>query len=373
MKKLMAIISVALWAAACRPGGGTVERRMEAGVEVVLNRKDPFRSSRDGPFALEEVTRIDTEREARMPEILGFDVDSAGDIFVLGWYIGEGGFILKFDADGRFLKSFGRKGQGPGEFENPHHIAVGSNDRLLITDLARGLVSEFAKDGTYVGTQPLEKAVRIGAGPRDTWIAQSVDQKLEMDKIQMTWSARLLDSTLNEIKELDSLRVGMSGSDFRFPEPLLCWSASSDQAFVADEGHGYEIRVFRSDGTLQRLIRKESAPVRVSDEFKAKILKPLPEPMHKAAHFADFHTPYQSLVASDDGRLLVMTFEPGDRPGEFLFDVFDKDGAWIGRKSLNAHVWEGHLWIRIRGRRFYCLQEKPNGFKEIAVSRIRWK
>jgi hypothetical protein len=194
-----------------------------------------------------------------------------------------------------------------------------------------------------------------------------------MDKVQMTWSARLLDSTFDEIKELDSLKVGMSGSDFRFPEPLLCWSASSDQAFVTDEGRGYEIRIFGPDGTLERMIRKESEPVRISDEFKAKTLKPLPEPMHKNAHFPDFHTPYQSLVASNDGRLLVMTYEPGERPGEFLFDIFDKDGALIGRKSLKAHVWEGYLWIKIRGDRFYCLREKPDGFKEIAVSRIDWK
>jgi len=159
----------------------------------------------------------------------------------------------------------------------------------------------------------------------------------------------------------------------RFPEPLLCWSASSDQAFVANENHGYEIRIFGPDGTLKRMIRKESTPLPISDEFKAKILKPLPEPMHKNAHFPDFHTPYQSLVASDDGRLLVMTFEPGDRPGEYLFDVFDKDGVLIGRKSMVAHVWEGHLWIKIRGGRFYCLREKPNGFKEIAISRIIWK
>jgi len=63
----------------------------------------------------------------------------------------------------------------------------------------------------------------------------TADQKYDMDKIHMTWSARLLDSTFKEIKELDSLKDEMSRSVFHFPEPLLCWSASSDQAFVANE------------------------------------------------------------------------------------------------------------------------------------------
>ena len=373
MKKLTAALLVVLWAAACGPGRSPAERSMEGGVEVVFNRAQPFRSGQEGPFALEEVMRIDAETETRIPEILGFEVDAAGEVFVLRWYVGEGDFVVKFDAGGRFLKSFGRKGQGPGELENPHHIALGRDDRLLISDLGRRLISEFDKDGAFVGTHPLGQAVRAGAGPGDTWITQAVDQKIDMDKQQMTWSARLLDSMFKEIKELDSLKVLMSRSDFPFPEPLLCWSASSDRAFVANEAHGYEIRIFGPDGRLERMIRKESAPVPISDEFKAKALKPLPEPMWKAIHFPEYHTPYQSLAASDDGRLLVMTFEPGDRPGEFLFDVFDKDGALIGRKSLNGHVWEGHLWIKIRGGRFYCLREKPNGFKEIAVSRITWK
>jgi len=373
MKKLTAALSVVLWATACGPGRSPAKRTMEGGVEVVFNRAEPFRSGQDGPFALEEIMRIDSEKETRIPDIFGFDVDAAGKVFVLRWYIGEGDFVVKFDAGGRFLKSFGRKGQGPGELENPHHIALGRDDRLLITDLGRGLVTEFDKDGTFIGTHPLERASRAGPGPGDTWITLAIDQKYEMDKIQMTWSARLLDSTFKEIRELDSLKAQMSRSDFRFPEPLLCWSASSDRAFVANEGHGYEIRIFGPDGTFERMVRKESAPVPISDEFKAKMLKPMPEEMRKAVQFPEFHTPFQSLVASDDGRLLVMTFEPGDRPGEFLFDVFDKDGALIGRKSLNAHVWEGHLWVKIRGGRFYCLREKPNGFKEIAVSRITWK
>ena len=373
MKKLTAVLSVALWAAACGPGRSPAERTREGGVEVVFNRAEPFRSGQDGPFALEEVMRIDTETEARIPDIFGFEVDAAGEVFVLREYRGEGNFVFKFDAGGRFLKSFGRKGQGPGELENPHHIALGRDDRLLISDLGRSLVTEFDKDGTFIGTHPLERAIRAGAGPGDTWITQMVDQNFEAGNLLMTWSARLLDTTFKEIKELDSLKVEMSRSDWRFPEPLLCWSASSDRAFVANEGHGYEIRIFGPDGTLERMVRKESTPVPISDEFKAKMLKPMPEPMRKTVQFPEFHTPFQSLAASDDGRLLVMTFEPGDTPGEFLFDVFDKDGALTGRKSLNAHVWEGHLWVKIRGGRFYCLREKPNGFREIAVSRITWK
>ena len=94
--------------------------------------------------------------------------------------------------------------------------------------------------------------------------------------------------------------------------------------------------------------------------------------MRKAVNFPESHTPFQSLAAADDGKLFVATFEAGDRPGEYIFDVFDEDGGLMGRTSLPAVVWEGHLWAKILSGRLYSLREKPNGFKEIAVSLIHW-
>ena len=101
-------------------------------------------------------------------------------------------------------------------------------------------------------------------------------------------------------------------------------------------------------------------------------MKQLPEPLRKAVQFPLVHTPFQALAASDDGRLFVATFEPGDQPGAFLFDIFDRDGVLTGRVSLRAFIWEGHLWMKIASGMIYSLTEKPNGFKEIVVSRIRW-
>ena len=56
-----------------------------------------------------------------------YEVDSEENIFVL-----DGGNcrIQKFDREGRFLQSFGRKGQGPGEFEQPRSIYLDKNNRI---------------------------------------------------------------------------------------------------------------------------------------------------------------------------------------------------------------------------------------------------
>lgn len=362
---------IVLWAAACGPSPSAVERTREDGVEVVLNPSIPYRAGQTGPFSLDEIFRIDSETETRIGDILGFEVSAAGDVFILRQNIGGGDFVFKYDGNGRSLKAFGRKGQGPGELQNPHHIAMGKKDRLLISDLGR--VLEYDREGSFLRAYPLDFAARVTAGPGETWIAKNVEQQFRGDKQTMTWSARLLDSRFVKLRELDSLTAEVGLSNLRFPEPLLCWSASKDRIFVANENRAYDIRVYDADGMLKRRIKKEYAAVPVSGEFKARALKPLPEPMRKAVNFPESHTPFQSLAAADDGKLFVATFEAGDRPGESIFDVFAEDGGLMGRKSLPAVVWEGHLWAKILSGRLYSLREKPNGFKEIVVFRIVWK
>jgi len=90
-------------------------------------------------------------------------------------------------------------------------------------------------------------------------------------------------------------------------------------------------------------------------------------------YFLKFHPPIQNLVAGEDGLLLVSTFEEGENPEEFMFDIFNEEGVFIGRKSLNIWIWEGHIWARIKACKFYVLREKESGYKELAVYNMIWK
>ena len=258
---------IVLWTAACGPSPSAVERTREDGVEVVLNHSIPYRAGQTGPFSLAEIFRIDSETETRIGDILGFEVNAAGDIFILRQNIGGGDFIFKYDGNGRYLKAFGRKGQGPGELQNPRHITMGKNDRLLISDTGR--VFEYDDEGTFLHAYPLDFAVRVTAGPGETWIAQNVEQQFRGDKQTMTWSADLLDSRFVKLRELDSLTAEISLSNLRFPEPLLCWSASTDRIFIANEDRAYDVRMYDRDGMLKRRIKKEYTAVPLSDRIQS--------------------------------------------------------------------------------------------------------
>ena len=78
-------------------------------------------------------------------------VNSAGDVFIVdghGQHIGDR--VLKFTNDGKFIKSWGKTGTGPGEFSGPHAFAIDAKNRLLVADRGNKRIQLFDMDGKYL-------------------------------------------------------------------------------------------------------------------------------------------------------------------------------------------------------------------------------
>ncbi|MGB8612683.1 MAG: peptidyl-alpha-hydroxyglycine alpha-amidating lyase family protein [Pseudolabrys sp.] len=71
-----------------------------------------------------------------------------GDIFVSqGHGARPTDRILKFSKDGKFIKSWGKRGNGPGEFDTPHQLAMDSTGRLFVADRVNNRIQIFDQDG----------------------------------------------------------------------------------------------------------------------------------------------------------------------------------------------------------------------------------
>jgi len=55
--------------------------------------------------------------------------------------------VMKFDAKGKFLKTWGEKGKEPGQFDLPHSIAVGPDKRVYVCDRYNWRIQIFDSDG----------------------------------------------------------------------------------------------------------------------------------------------------------------------------------------------------------------------------------
>lgn len=73
--------------------------------------------------------------------------DSNDDIFVSDGI--RNARVAKFDKNGVFIKSWGERGSGPGEFETPHSIAVDSQGDVYVADQGNRRIQVFDNDGKF--------------------------------------------------------------------------------------------------------------------------------------------------------------------------------------------------------------------------------
>lgn len=82
-------------------------------------------------------------------------IASNGDIFVADGHTGGGtavgnARIVRFDKNGKFIKTWGKKGMGPGEFDVPHTLALDSRGRLFVGDRQNNRLQIFDQDGKFI-------------------------------------------------------------------------------------------------------------------------------------------------------------------------------------------------------------------------------
>jgi DNA-binding beta-propeller fold protein YncE len=84
-------------------------------------------------------------------------VGANGDVFVAD---GESTNtrVVKLSRTGEFIKAWGTKGTGPGEFQVPHNIVIDSKGRLYVADRTNKRVQVFDQDGKF-----LRQMTQVGA------------------------------------------------------------------------------------------------------------------------------------------------------------------------------------------------------------------
>jgi hypothetical protein len=397
MTKLSALAcSLFLLMPACGTRGDSVERTQENGIEVVQNHRLPYRlKGTPVSVRLDEELAIDTERadlaKLEVEDIWGFDVNSQGEIFIFQPPMSAGKFISKFDERGGFVTSFAPKGQGPGEIQWPIFHKILSVDGIPILDMTSRKLVVFDKNGSVLRETAVLLEIKGSSMLLELPNKNYLYRKVEVDPSQqypsLNLSYSLISPEFKEIRELDQVQIPhpFSAPKIRFPLPMTAWAVAGRHIFVGSSEKGYEIRVYDWDGNFVRKIRKEFAAVPFPESKKLAVLwaleSPQLSPLKNRLVFPDPSPPFQHLFCDDEGRLYVMTYETGEKPGEYLFDIFNPDGVFIARMSCAAHLSAdlfapgspSDSWIAARNGRLYAIQEKPSGFKKLVVYRMLWQ
>ncbi len=108
-----------------------------------------FEFTHDGQLLL-------TVGTARTPGADGTHFNLPTDVAVLpdgSFYVSDGYAntrVAKFSHDGRFIREWGVKGAGPGEFDLPHGVAIDRNGRVYVADRSNARVQVFDSAGRFL-------------------------------------------------------------------------------------------------------------------------------------------------------------------------------------------------------------------------------
>ena len=71
-------------------------------------------------------------------------MDKEGNVYVTDTFNDR---VEMFDADGEFISTFGKNGDGPADFERPKGIAVDCDGHIWVVDAAQNMVKVFNQQG----------------------------------------------------------------------------------------------------------------------------------------------------------------------------------------------------------------------------------
>ncbi|GAH13973.1 unnamed protein product, partial [marine sediment metagenome] len=188
----------------------------------------------------------------------------------------------------------------------------------------------------------------------------------DLENKRLARSLRICNSIFEGIEELDAYYYSDPSNGMRVSSDIFEWRIFNRNIYAANEQRGYEILMYDLDGNLKRKIKREYTPLKFPKNLKKKYIERYGTT--RKLYFPDNLPPFQSFFGDDDGRLFVMTYEKGEKSGEYLFDIFNSEGVFIQRKNLIIlNNWE--LQAKAKRGRLYCVREKESGYKELVVYR----
>ncbi len=117
----------------------------EGRVAMVFGRKQEASDEDTGPLKHPNPPLPSEPGRFRQVTDVAFDTDD--NTYISDGYINSR--VAKADKDGNWLKSWGDRGNGPGQFKTPHSIAVDAKNNVYVADRGNHRIQVFDSDGKF--------------------------------------------------------------------------------------------------------------------------------------------------------------------------------------------------------------------------------
>jgi hypothetical protein len=337
------------------------------GAIIVKNPAEPIYG--EDVLSLEEELTIgaaDGVEEYMFSRINDIDVDDEGNIYVAE---GASAHIRIFDEKGKYLRTMGRKGQGPGEMQMPIYVQITLQNELLVHDYLAQRLSFFSLDGKYLRQKSTVET-------RNPFIPIKMDSHGNLIVIAAFApppvggkQLKMYDSHLDFVKmiakeERDMRRV------FDIGKPTWHCDVSPNDNIVWGNSQEYVLQILNYKGELIKKIMKEYSPIEITAKDKEMYEKQYAVSVKRGSkiHFRNHFPAFGDIFVDDEEKIFVKTYERfKSREDLFYYDVFDSEGKYIAKIPLRT---DPLVWKKDK---LYTIEEDEEGYQYIKRYKVTWK
>jgi len=305
-----------------------------------------------------------------------FDIkcDNNGYVYICDYKANN---IKKFDSSGKYIKTIGRKGQGPGEFNMPFGIAV-TNDRLIVGDMGNRRLCALTPDGEFIKSV----TISIGGMPQKIRGLPNGDIVIAMEKIYFREPDKPQDCLIEiyspnlekkrtvytqQVWRNKFMRIENMGTNIIQPfSPLVYWDVSPDGKVVIGYPKNYEIEIYDSDKGKISSFTHSYEPIKVTDQDKeiffagmtystgGVVKQGVPDYIVKNTEFPKYKPAFKHILVDSEGNILVWAYRKNRKEESRFFDAFDPEGNFIGNVQIigeasfpvRAVIKDGSFWLQ---------------------------
>ncbi|MDH7513287.1 MAG: 6-bladed beta-propeller [Clostridiales bacterium] len=387
MKKNLSIVLICIilvfWFAGCKKKAAE-EPRVETidGVTYVHNPATPLHPDKTVVFEEEFTFREKDETgEIRLFKPGWFAVDATGNAYIAD----DSDMAIKvFDPQGKYLKSIGRKGSGPGEFERVRNMLFLPDGRLLVTDYEQRRTSFFSPEGQFLSSFQWKKFLSLVL--LTTTSSCIVTENVFTGEVQELW-VKAIDFSGEELfsfgkftlPQFKQLRQGEITLYVTLPwSPVSIFAGDKKRQWLYHcLNDKYVIEVYDGQGKVFRKIDRPYEPVPVTagdiQAVKSRYAERPDSPYAKLAEQMEFpkvKTVTDRLVVDSDGNLWVRTNEEKKEDEKTLraYDIFNSDGFYEARAWLDIMP-----FLFAKGKMYRMAEDEETGFPLLKRYGIIWK
>ena len=318
--------------------------------------------------------------------------DAKGRILVCD---GPANNIKVFDAVGKYLKTIGKAGQGPGDFNYPMDIEI-VDGRLYVRELMNGRISIFEGDDRYVSSVPTPREGGSWRSLRALPDGRFVAEKERADRSQPNSpQIAVLDLYSKDLKFVRTIYTHEVWRDKFITEPQrtnlplpfaarVCWDLLRDGRIAVGYSGKYEIEIFDPDRGRLAGFQHTYAPVEITAKDKEEFFQGItysygsssgistasrgaPDFVRKLTEFPKVKPPFQGLKADREGNIWIQPYQVGE-DAQSGFDAFDPSGKFLGAVRIaDGGTFPGLMvWVKDG---FWTIRAGEDG--EYAVVKMR--